>query len=100
MAVQADDAEIQEAFNYFDRDRDGKISTSELGHLMRSLGRAPTEAEVQEYIKSDADPNGNGFFDLEGLKEVCPCEGPHGLCFGFSFECDSCCWELGHEKVI
>mmetsp|Transcript_50624 Transcript_50624/g.130533 ORF Transcript_50624/g.130533 Transcript_50624/m.130533 type:complete len:127 (-) Transcript_50624:1032-1412(-) len=37
---------------------------------MRSLGRAPTEAEVQDYIKNDADPSNSGYFDLEALKVV------------------------------
>ena len=42
--------EYREAFNVFDRDADGKITTGELGVVMRSLGHNPTEDELQEMI--------------------------------------------------
>lgn len=51
--------EFQEAFNLFDRDGDGLISTKELGSVLRSLGQTPTEAEVQALI-SEADTDGKG----------------------------------------
>ena len=35
---------------HFDRDADGAVSTSELGTLMRSLGKMPSEADVVEMI--------------------------------------------------
>jgi calmodulin len=44
-------AEWKEAFQLFDKDGDNKISTNELGTVMRSLGACPTQAEVQEMIK-------------------------------------------------
>lgn len=45
-------AEYKEAFSLFDRDNDGRIHTTELGTLMRALGRNPTEAEVREHCKA------------------------------------------------
>lgn len=44
-------AEFKEAFSLFDRDGDGKITSKELGTVMRSLGQNPTEAELREMIQ-------------------------------------------------
>ncbi|KAK3035893.1 hypothetical protein RJ639_033394 [Escallonia herrerae] len=52
-------AEFKEAFNLFDKDGDGSITTKELGTVMRSLGQNPTEVELQDMINEvDADQNG------------------------------------------
>lgn len=67
-------AEFKEAFNLFDRDHDGRIQTSELGTLMRALGRNPTEAQVREYSK-ELDPHGTNnvsFADFLVLMERVP----------------------------
>ena len=40
---------------HFDRDADGAVTTSELGTLMRSLGRMPSEADVVEMITQAGD---------------------------------------------
>ena len=40
----------------FDANSDGSITTKELGHVMRSLNKNPTEAEIQDMIyEVDAD---------------------------------------------
>ncbi len=69
--TEQEDAECRECFNLFDRDKDGKISISELGLIMRSLGRAPTELEVKDYMKSI--DKGSGSFDIGGLLDVRRC---------------------------
>lgn len=52
-------AEFKEAFIQFDKDGTGKISTRELGAVMRALGQNPTESELQDMIAEiDNDPNG------------------------------------------
>ena len=39
--------EFKKAFSLFDRDGDGTINASELGTVMRSLGKNSTQAEIQ-----------------------------------------------------
>ncbi|KAG8062372.1 hypothetical protein GUJ93_ZPchr0003g16838 [Zizania palustris] len=52
-------AELKEAFNLFDKDGDGVITSIELGTVLSSLGQNYTEAELQDMIKyADADLNG------------------------------------------
>ncbi|KAG8919349.1 calmodulin-like 3, partial [Tulasnella sp. 417] len=56
--------EIKKAFSLFDKDGNGSISIGELGNAMRSLGRNPTDVELQEMI-DHADIDGTGTIDLE-----------------------------------
>ena len=42
--------ELREAFNEFDRDGGGTISTRELGYCMRAMGMNPTENDLLELI--------------------------------------------------
>ncbi|XP_070538757.1 calmodulin-like [Ptychodera flava] len=56
-------AEFKEAFSFFDMDGDGKITTKELGIVMRSLGQYPTEAQLRDMI-NEADADGNGTIDF------------------------------------
>ena len=42
--------EYREAFNLFDRDGDGKVTTRELGEVMRNLGQNPTKEELIDMI--------------------------------------------------
>ena len=39
-------AELRQAFNIFDTDNGGNISSKELGYAMRSLGMNPTEKDI------------------------------------------------------
>ncbi|KAI5630513.1 calcium binding protein 5a, partial [Silurus asotus] len=40
--------ELREAFEEFDKDKDGLISCKDLGNLMRTMGYMPTEMELIE----------------------------------------------------
>jgi calmodulin len=51
--------EYRVAFAMYDKDKDGKISTKELGSIMRNLGQNPTEKELLEMIAEvDQDQSG------------------------------------------
>ena len=65
--------EFREAFNLFDKDGDGTITTKELGTVMRSLGQNPTEAELQAMVDE---------VDADG--EVLPITGGRVVCFSAS----------------
>ena len=56
-------SEFKEAFLLFDQDGDGNITANELGIVMRSLGKDPTDAELRDMI-NDVDTDGNGTIDL------------------------------------
>ena len=43
--------EFKEAFSFFDKDGDGKITFTELNTVMQSLGMVPTVEEVVEIIE-------------------------------------------------
>lgn len=49
--------EHKEAFMLFDRRGDGKIESSQLGEVLRSLGHNPTQAEVKKAL-NEVDPSG------------------------------------------
>ena len=56
--------EFKEAFNFFDKDCDGFITTKELEIVMRSLGHNPTKEEIDELIKL-YDKDESGTIDLD-----------------------------------
>ena len=56
--------EFKEAFEIFDKDKDGFITIKELGEIMKNLGQNPTDAELQDMIK-EVDIDGNGNIDFK-----------------------------------
>ncbi|CAK9235290.1 unnamed protein product [Sphagnum jensenii] len=56
--------ELTEAFRYFDMNGDGKISATELGFVLHSLGIESTDKELQEMV-DEVDADGDGFIDLQ-----------------------------------
>lgn len=58
-----DIAEFKEAFSLFDRDGDGRVTTQDVGTVMRALGLNPTEAEMKEMLAA-ADVNQHGTVDF------------------------------------
>ncbi|KAF9562099.1 EF-hand [Agrocybe pediades] len=68
-------ATYKDAFSLFDKDSDGTISLNELGTVMRSLGRHPTDEELRDILnRIDKDHNGiidfAEFVDLMGKREL------------------------------
>ncbi|XP_057295606.1 uncharacterized protein LOC130624056 isoform X2 [Hydractinia symbiolongicarpus] len=55
--------EYQDAFQMFDKDCNGYITTRELKSLMRCLGCNPTDSELQQIV-NEVDADGNGKIDL------------------------------------
>ena len=56
--------EYHEAFLVFDRDGDGTVTVDEIGHVMKSLGQNPTEAEIRTMVK-EVDTKGQGEIDFD-----------------------------------
>ncbi|CAK8679678.1 unnamed protein product [Clavelina lepadiformis] len=56
-------SEFRRAFDLFDEDGDGTITTGELGNVMRLLGQNTTEAELQDMI-NEVDADGSGTIDF------------------------------------
>lgn len=57
--------ELREAFRVFDKNKDGLISSSELRHVMTSLGEKLSDEEVDDMIR-EADLDGDGMVNYEG----------------------------------
>ncbi|OCT60506.1 hypothetical protein XELAEV_18046533mg [Xenopus laevis] len=57
-------AEFKAAFDMFDTDGGGDISTKELGTVMRMLGQTPTKEELDAIIE-EVDEDGSGTIDFE-----------------------------------
>ena len=56
--------QYQDAFEMFDKDKDGAITARELGNMMRSIGQNPTDEEVMAMIK-EVDLNSDGKIELD-----------------------------------
>ena len=51
--TSADLADYEEAFELFDKDGDGTISTSELKNLLRCFGKKASEKDVIEILRKN-----------------------------------------------
>lgn len=56
-------AEFREAYMLFDKDSDGRITATELGVVMRSLGQKPTEKDLCNMVEM-VDQDGNGTIEF------------------------------------
>lgn len=56
--------DMKQAFDLFDKNHDGRISSDELGRVLRTLGHDHSQEEVEDMIKT-ADTNENGFVEFD-----------------------------------
>ena len=63
------DEELREAFAVFDTDGSGAIDRKELKRLMKKLGQALTEAEI-DAMMDEVDTNGDGEISFEEFKAL------------------------------
>jgi len=61
--------ELRGAFDVFDKDGSGSISTEELRAVMRSIGENLSDAEIDEML-NEADKDKNGTIDFEEFKAI------------------------------
>jgi calmodulin len=62
-------AEFRCAFELFDKDGDGIITTRELGIVISYLGQTPTEEELKELVK-EVDTDGTGDIEFNDFLEL------------------------------
>ena len=62
-------ADIKKLFEVFDEDEVGYISIDQLFVLMKALDVKPLEEEEEDLVKK-ADPNGEGYFTMDGLMSI------------------------------
>lgn len=75
--------ELRDAFRVFDTDNSGSIDKKELKRLMKKLGQALSEAEL-DAMMDEVDTNGDGEISFEEFKELmvsrCCVTALFGLC--------------------
>merc|ERR1719402_726204 len=62
-------AELKEAFDEFDKDGSGAISSKELLGVMRAMGQNPTEDELNSLVM-EVDLDGNGTIEFPEFLEM------------------------------
>ncbi len=62
-------AEFRCAFQLFDKDSNGKITTFELGVILKKLGYNPSPEDLKDMIK-EVDTDGNGNVDFQEFLEL------------------------------
>jgi len=54
---------FKDQFDKYDTDRDGSVNTKEVGQILKSLGKNPTEGELVELVNY-VDQDGTGMLDF------------------------------------
>ena len=56
--------DMKAAFDFFDKNHSGRINVSELGGVLKNIGRNPSEQEVKDMM-STVDQDSDGFLGFE-----------------------------------
>ncbi|KAH7100031.1 calmodulin [Auriculariales sp. MPI-PUGE-AT-0066] len=56
-------SDLKESFSLFDKDRDGTISSKDLGEVLRAIGKTPTEEQLKQMIQQ-VDDNHSGSIEI------------------------------------
>lgn len=68
--LSADDVrELKEAFNLFDKDKNGMIDCEELREVMQSLGQMPTQEQLEDMIH-EIDTDNDGVVDFDEFLQM------------------------------
>lgn len=71
FALAGDNAsDLQETFDIFCLAGDDKLPVDKLGVALRSVGRNPTEAQLQQFIEDRSNPTSSGF-EFDEFKDTC-----------------------------
>ncbi|XVE63974.1 hypothetical protein DITRI_Ditri07aG0063900 [Diplodiscus trichospermus] len=62
--------QLENVFNQFDANKDGKISVSEVGDVLKALGSTYTEEELYR-VMEDIDTDKDGFINLSEFSSFC-----------------------------
>lgn len=62
-------SDMKQAFDLFDKNHDGRISSDELGRVLRTLGHNYSQEEVADMIKT-ADTNGNYWLPIQPIRAI------------------------------
>merc|ERR1711881_711885 len=69
MGDMPDEAALQEAFRFFDKDEDQQLTHEEFTKMVQSLGQTPTQARLNELLQENA---AGGTVDMEACKKMMP----------------------------
>lgn len=69
LASSADNKELRDAFDVYDRDKNGVISASELHQTLKSLGQKCTLRDCEKMI-SAVDVDGDGAVNFDEFKKM------------------------------
>ncbi|XP_060063086.1 calmodulin-beta-like [Ylistrum balloti] len=61
--------EFREAFNMFDINKTGSVTTKELGDVLRNMGQEPSETELRHMV-DEVDEDGSGSIEFEEFVEM------------------------------
>jgi calmodulin len=76
VLTEDEKALYKDAFQIFDKNRDGAITYKELGTVMRCLGLSPTEAQLLDIIDAE-DPHHSNHLDFLQFCKIMESRKPH-----------------------